>query len=399
MKTLYSSSRRWWAGIICSVGLAGAALAADVAPYSAVAAPEWTALFDTPFGVNDGWSGADGVYTIPMNGDERFGSGGATKTLILFSDSFVGGTNADGSRIGGTVMVNNTSAMLTGAAPLASALQFNVRRDAGGKAVSMVVPTQANQWYWPGDALVWKGKLRMYASRMLRGDGSGGAFDFRQVGTDLLTADATEDAPFLGVYSRKNLPLYAPKDSTHSEIAFGIATLPLTVQAGAPNPDGFLYVYGVRSDDFNKKLLVARVKLDQITNGGAYRFWNGKIWVTDIAQAAPVANRMGAEISVTPLADGRFMVVHQLDTISGTIAVRYGNSPVGPFGKPIPIWLCPEDELTPDTFVYGAKAHPHLSAPGELLISYHVNTFDFWENFSAGGAEIYRPRFIKLPLP
>jgi len=49
--------------------------------------------------------------------------------------------------------------------------------------------------------------------------------------------------------------------------------------------------------------------------------------------------------------------------------------------------------------VYGAKAHPHLSAPGELLISYHVNTFDFWENFSAGGVDIYRPRFIKLPLP
>jgi hypothetical protein len=108
---------------------------------------------------------------------------------------------------------------------------------------------------------------------------------------------------------------------------------------------------------------------------------------------------MGAELSVTPLPDGRFMVVHQLDTLSSIVAVRYGNSPTGPFGKPIAVWKCPEDELTADTFVYGAKAHPHLSAPGELLISYHVNTFDFWENFSAGGKDIYRPRFIKLPLP
>ena len=375
----------------------GGALAADVPPYSAVAAPEWTALFDAPFGVNDGWSGADGVYTVPMNGDERFGSGAATKTLILFSDSFVGGVNADGSRIAGTVMVNNTSAMLTGATPTASALQFNVRRDGAGKAVSMVAPTQAGQWYWPGDALMWKGKLRMYAARM--GPGDGGAFDFKQVGVDLLTASASEDAPFLGVYNRLNLPLFAPRNGTLGEIAFGVATMPLTIEAGAPNPDGFIYVYGTRSDDYNKKLLVARVLPNQINKPASYHFWNGKGWVSDINAAAPVANRMGAELSVTPLPDGRYMVVHQLDTLSSIVAVRYGNTPVGPFGKPIPVWLCPEDNLTPDTFVYGAKAHPHLSAPGELLISYHVNTFDFWENFSAGGKDIYRPRFIKLPLP
>lgn len=386
-----------WVSGAAMLAAMGWAMAADVAPYSAVAAPEWTALFDAPYGAGDGWSGADGVYTVPMNGDERFGSGGSTKTLILFSDSFVGGVNPDGSRIGGTVMVNNTSAMLTGATPLASALQFNVRRDGGGKAVSMVVPTQAGQWYWPGDALVWKGKLRMYASRMATGDG--GAFNFRQVGVDLLTADATDSAPFLGAYSRLNLPLYAPRNGSLGEIAFGVATMPLTVQAGAPNPDGFVYVYGVRSDDYNKKLLVSRVRPDQITQPGSYRFWNGKVWAADINAAAPVANRMGAELSVTPLPDGRYLVVHQLDTLSGTVAVRYGNSPVGPFGKPIPVWLCPEDELTPDTFVYGAKAHPHLSAPGELLISYHVNTFDFWENFQAGGKDIYRPRFIMLPLP
>jgi hypothetical protein len=375
----------------------GVAAAADVPPYSAVAAPEWTALFDAPFGVEDGWSGADGVYTIPMNGDERFGSGGGTKTLILFSDTFVGGTNADGSRIGGTVMVNNTSVMLTGAAADAGALQFNVRRDAGGQAISMVKPLQADQWYWPGDGLVWKGQVRVFASRM--GPGDGGDFNFKQIATDLLTAPATDAAPFLGAYNRRNLPLFAPRNGALGEIAYGVATLPLTEQAGAPHPDGFLYVYGVRSDDYNKKLLVARVRPDQITNASAYRFWNGRLWVTDINKSAPVANRMGAELSVTPLPDGRFMVVHQLDAISGTIAVRYGSSPVGPFGKPIPIWLCPEEKLTPDTFVYGAKAHPHLSAPGELLISYHVNTFDFWENFKAGGKDIYRPRFIKLPLP
>ena len=39
-----------------------------------------------------------------------------------------------------TVMVNNTTALLTGDQPVASQLQFNVRTTTKGKAVSMVVP-------------------------------------------------------------------------------------------------------------------------------------------------------------------------------------------------------------------------------------------------------------------
>ena len=39
-------------------------------------------------------------------------------------------------------------------------------------------------------------------------------------------------------------------------------------------------------------------------------------------------------------------------------------------------------------------AHPHLSKPGELLISYNVNTLNFWDHFNY--ADIYRPRFINI---
>ena len=38
-----------------------------------------------------------------------------------------------------------------------------------------------------------------------------------------------------------------------------------------------------------------------------------------------------------------------------------------------------------------------LSSPKKLLISYHVKTFDFFDHFA--NADIYRPRFIELPLP
>jgi hypothetical protein len=46
--------------------------------------------------------------------------------------------------------------------------------------------------------------------------------------------------------------------------------------------------------------------------------------------------------------------------------------------------------------VYSAKAHPECSGAGELLISYCVNSTDFW--FMAGHADLYLPRFIRVPL-
>jgi hypothetical protein len=42
---------------------------------------------------------------------------------------------------------------------------------------------------------------------------------------------------------------------------------------------------------------------------------------------------------------------------------------------------------------YCAKAHPHLSKPDELLISYNVNTIG---NGSFDIGDIYHPRFIKI---
>src|SRR5262249_41679413 len=52
----------------------------------------------------------------------------------------------------------------------------------------------------------------------------------------------------------------------------------------------------------------------------------------------------------------------------------------------------PED---PKIFVYGARGHPELSRAGELLVSYCVNSNDFWD--VAAHANRYRPRFMRVP--
>lgn len=387
-------------GFCAAAGLAWVrpAAAADVVPYSAVAAPDWTALFDR----TSGWTGADGVYSIPLSGDERAASTGPdARTLILFSDTFVGTVNADGSR-SNTKMVNNTTASLTGRQPDGAALQFNVRtRAANGAPVSMVVPKNPDdpsERFWPSDGVVIGGKLYVFAMRIKDADTP--PFAFATAGASLLAANAADPVPFAGPYAQKESPLMVfAEPGGVGETYFGLSVMALTQQAGAPKPVGYVYVYGTRSTQYTKNLVVARVPPAKFASFEAYTFWNGRRWVPQIEQAAVVTQAVSAEFSVHPLADGRFMLVHMTDTLGHSVAVRYGASPVGPWGPDIIVWDCPEIALTPNVFVYGAKAHPHLSDPGELLISYHVNTFDFNENFEAGGSQIYRPRFLRLPLP
>jgi hypothetical protein len=77
--------------------------------------------------------------------------------------------------------------------------------------------------------------------------------------------------------------------------------------------------------------------------------------------------------------------------------MRIGASPIGPFGPVIKLWDCSKDAEEKSYVMYNAKAHPVLSAPGELLISYNVNSVEFLRDL-AKHPHLYRPRFIKLKL-
>lgn len=377
--------------VLVSTLLSTARAQSQVDPMGAVPASDWTDLFKR----SSGWTGADGVYSIPLSGDERPGGGATQRTLIWFSDSFVGTVRPDGSRTG-TTMVNNTTAVINGAMPDAASLSFQVRPKGKGWQ-SMVKPPDTTQWFWPNDGVVVGSQVYTYALRMKSADTP--PFSFATAGISLLSASALEAAPFSGAYKQVDAPLFVPAVAGGpGESSFGQAVMLHTVAAGAPRGDGYLYVFGTRSAEYVKRMLVARVKPEKIGSFAAYRFWDGKAWNADIRSAAAVTSGVSAEFSVHPLPDGRFMLTHITDTLGKQVAVRYGDSPVGPWGKDVIVWECPEATLTPNTFVYGAKAHPHLSTPTELLVSYHVNTFDFAENFRAGGVEIYRPRFLKVPL-
>ena len=355
-----------------------------IAPYSAVPANAWTELFDQ----TSGWTGADGVYSIPLSGDERACAGHLTQTFFTFSDTFIGEVDGHGHRLPGTVMVNNTQALLTGAKPLKDALEFFWKTDALGKPTAMVVPdTAPEESLWPQDGIAIGGKLFLFAMRMAP---AATPFGFEIAGVSQLVWQVGPGMPF-ATYTQSATPLQDGVDS------YGRAVLANTADAHAPFPDGYVYVYGLRELPFDKQMLAARVAPGDVGDFASYRFWDGAAWSPDLHAAAPLVHRMSSEYSVSPLADGRFLVTYQQDDFLGQdVTVRFATTPVGPFDDVVPVYHIPEPGLDPDIYAYGSKAHPHLSRPDRLLISYHVNTFDFADHFTY--ADIYRPRFVELPL-
>src|SRR5690606_36342911 len=68
--------------------------------FTADAAPEWTALMER----TSGWFGADGIFSIPLDGKETQNVKDK-KTLFIFSDTYIGEVE-NGVPKAGNVMVN-----------------------------------------------------------------------------------------------------------------------------------------------------------------------------------------------------------------------------------------------------------------------------------------------------
>ncbi|MFD0793060.1 DUF4185 domain-containing protein [Mucilaginibacter litoreus] len=351
----------------------------------------WTSLLKR----TSGWFGADGIYTIPLNGSEAKQSAANDRSLLIFSDSMVGEIK-DSVMQPGYKMIHNSVALLKGSKPVKSNIQFFWDKNKDGSAESVFIPqtsnTQKGDYYWLGDGFVntdGDGSLYIFGYRVR--NVSNEAFGFREVGNTLLKLKPKE-APAFKSIKQKDTPLYLTDDKKDIG-SFGAGIYVNTKSAGAVNADGYIYVYGVRG--MAKNLMVARVLPKQFENYNHWEFWDGKKWVADMGSVADISNHVSNELSVSRLADGRYAMVFQIDGMSTGIGMRLANKLTGPWGPIIKLWDCKPDLIKNTFVVYNAKAHPSLSGANELLISYNINSVDFINDLKQY-PQLYRPRFIKV---
>jgi hypothetical protein len=299
-------------------------------------------------------------------------------------------------------MVNNTLAVLEGGQPDPTRLRFIWGHKADGSPAAALEPSTpraraaGESWYWLQDGVCLHGNVYMLAALIGPNPAGRRGFRFKSLGICLVKVPVDDDGPDLSRQMQRDTPFY--DQSEERRLSFGAAFMPNTEKAGAPDPDGYVYVYGryePRRVPGQAQLAVARVQSMDIEDLDAWRFWDGTDWSPSMADTAPLGLG-GPELSVTPVTtgplSGKYLMVSM--HVGRDLYIRVGESPVGPFGPRIDIYHTSEPDAGREIYTYNAKAHPNLSTPGEWLVSYNVNSTG-WE-YHLQDADIYRPRFLKV---
>jgi len=117
------------------------------------------------------WRGADSAYSFPI---------GKSRSLWLFGDTVIeeqksssAETAAESStpdrlvKSTAQIMINNTAAWLdqTALGELSMLFYWKIKNN---RAASVLTPAQEGEWYWPGDGIVYDGKLYIFIKRVRR---------------------------------------------------------------------------------------------------------------------------------------------------------------------------------------------------------------------------------------
>jgi hypothetical protein len=323
--------------------------------------PHLTAAFTHYGNTGGGWTGGDSTYSVPLPGG---------RLLWLFSDTFLGTVNPDGSRPADGPIVNNT---------FVEQRRERFRTIHGGTAqepTAVLPPPAPDAWYWLADGELGKPGLQVVFQRYDRF--GPGQWDWGFSGNVLGRFDP-------GDYELRDV---TPLPSA-TKVAWGS-----WIDRVGPHT----YVYGVRDLGAVKHMQIARVRGDDLRR--PWEFFTGDGWSADERDAADVMPNVANEYSVTRYR-GVYMLITQ-DTsfpFNTEVVAYFSCSPTGPFVARTKLFDTPETGASgtcgdPDVFTYNAHEHPELRRGNRLLVTYNVNSFDFADDLR--DVTIYRPRFVEV---
>ncbi|HEX3647289.1 MAG TPA: DUF4185 domain-containing protein [Pseudonocardiaceae bacterium] len=346
----------------------GAASAA-LPPVHVVSATADTALTDAwrSFGQQPrvGWAAGDGTYSTPLpSGLDAW----------LFNDTFFGPTTADDGLPTTAKFTHNSAVLATpGGQPLVT-----VTAGSYGHPQSLVGPTPADptqlndHWFWNGDGTVDGAGLQVIEFEQQPTD-TPPPFNFQWVATEIATLDPVT------MRLRAQTPV-----PTTGNVQWGVELF---------HDNGFTYIYGVEGDGLTKYLHLARVPQGRLTSVSAWRYWTGTGWSADPGSSTRVLGDVGSSYGVTREGDSYLLTTFG-SGLESTIHAYTAPSPTGPFTHEQTVYTAPE--AAQGMYTYNVAAHPEISRPGELVISYNTNDV----NLSGLYADIdrNRPRFVTLRL-
>jgi hypothetical protein len=329
-----------------------------------------------------GWQGADAAYSIPLP-DGR--------DIWIFGDTLYGeerSVNGDIPR-----MVHNSLSISTCDAHGNFHLQYVIRHDKAGKALSYFAPKSPNHWYWAMDGFVANDKLWVTLLCIRHAEKHApAAMDFESCGADLAELSDLNRDP----------QRWAVKD--HSLVPDGVKAYPTatTVVDGA-----YVYMFALHESG-NRPMLLTRIPLKGLDQPAAHLEYlrNDGTWQKGLhpEDARHVEEDGAAEMSVRyhPDLHKWLQVLMDPKGFTGKIYLRTAPAIDGPWTKGELIYSMPEMQRDhpgwdKDTFCYAAKEHPEFEQPGDLVFTYVCNTMAVPKLVKE--LNIYYPQVVRKPMP
>ena len=314
----------------------------------------------------NGWSGGDTTHSVDLPG----------KRVWIFSDTFLGPVNADGSRPKDTPFINNSFVVQRG--PHLATVHGGTPSDPDG-----LLPPDDNGWWWFGAATANRSERSLDVVAIQFAKTGDGPLDFAWQRTALARFDQRTLA------LQAVIPL--PSDSGVTWSSW----------ISAPDRRGHTYIYGTEDRGAEKFMHIARTAGPGLD--ADWEYWTGTDWSAQEADSNRVLQGVSNEYSVTPFAGGYLLVTHDtLEPLSTKIKGYFSCSPTGPFVNPIDLYTTPETGAAgsygnPNIWTYNAHEHPNQRHGNRLLVTYNVNSFDPNVDLYAD-VSIYRPRFVDITL-
>lgn len=343
-------------------------------------ASECNASFPLESGKHLGWEGADAAYSIPLP-DGR--------DVWIFGDTLYG---PERRVVGQTPQMVHNSLGISTCNDGRWHLQYVVKHDASGNAMSYFSPQNPVHWYWAMDGFYANGDLwvtllciRHSTKRAPEG------FDFQTCGSDLAQISHLERDP------------QQWQVTVHPLVPDGVGAYP---SATAVVNDGYAYLFALYEKG-SRPLLGTRIPLDKLTEPAANLeyFAEDGTWKRgfDPAKAKAIMQHGTPELSIRyhPMLKKWLAVMVDPAVFSDKIIVRTAPSLTGPWTAGDVIYAMPEMKpgraRDKNVFCYAGKEHPELETPSDLVFTYACNTTDVSE--LAAHRDIYYPQVVRRPLP
>ncbi len=331
------------------------------------------------------YTGSDGIYSIPLNGNSRLGSAYDTPGWQMYTtgDTFIGSYNSStGLRNNGTKFVNNTVALhnTSGISQTPTISKWRGSWSATPQelmAIASRPTTSSTSYYWPGAGVVVNGQLVQLSLRQ-----TGSSLVTQGVAVFTAPVDSTfnsaSDWPYSGsenttwfnsdnrggLGSARNLFLAdtSSTDAYNGPRSMGAAILDTSSADRAFVSDGELYTYGTQlgAGLFQKFAFIARAAPANFANTASWQYWSqlpgetagtwrGNGAADAITYGTPLKDTSGSnitdiasEFSVTQMPDGRLAMLYSKNDFlgGGKLAVRYAPAghPQGPWSLPTTIY-------------------------------------------------------------